>query len=82
MYSPGVFRASGKERILNPLIHATWRAIGLAVEGGRNGHFTAPIPACRYGYPYSHIVGDTMYVIYSVCKEDIWICRFRLGELD
>ena len=35
----------------------------------------------RYGYPHAHICGDTMYVIYSVCKEDIWVCRFPLSEL-
>jgi hypothetical protein len=35
----------------------------------------------RYGYPSYHIVGDTMYVIYSVHKEDIALCRFRLGAL-
>ena len=35
-----------------------------------------------YGYPSYCIVGDTMYVIYSVQKEDIFVCRFPLDALD
>ena len=30
----------------------------------------------RYGYPSFHIMGDWMFVIYSVNKEDIAMCRF------
>ena len=35
----------------------------------------------QYGYPYMHIAGKTAYVIYSVRKEDIRLCRFPLSEL-
>lgn len=36
----------------------------------------------RYGYPYMHIAGDYVFVIYSVVKEDIGIARFRLDDLE
>jgi hypothetical protein len=36
----------------------------------------------RYGYPYMHIMDDQAFVIYSVNKEDVWMCRFDLNELD
>jgi hypothetical protein len=36
----------------------------------------------RYGYPHMHIMGDQAFVIYSVNKEDVWVCRFDLNELD
>ena len=36
----------------------------------------------RYGYPSYHIVGDTMFVIYSIEKEDIAVCRLPLKLLD
>ena len=36
----------------------------------------------RYGYPSFHILDDTMFVIYSIEKEDIGVCRFALSELD
>jgi hypothetical protein len=35
-----------------------------------------------YGYPSYHILGDRMYVIYSVSKEDIEVCRFDLSQLN
>lgn len=35
----------------------------------------------RYGYPSYHCCGDTMFVIYSIEKEDIVVCRFPLEEL-
>ena len=35
----------------------------------------------RYGYPSYHIMGDQMFVIYSVNKEDVWMCRFPLSAL-
>ena len=34
-----------------------------------------------YGYPSYHIMGDTVYVIYSIQKEDIAVCRFGLDQL-
>ena len=36
----------------------------------------------RYGYPSWHISGDTMYVIYSIAKEDIAMVRVPLDALD
>ena len=36
----------------------------------------------RYGYPYMEIMDETAFVIYSVSKEDIAVCRFSLSELD
>jgi hypothetical protein len=36
----------------------------------------------RYGYPSYHIVGDTMFVIYSIAKEDIAVTRLPLKALD
>lgn len=35
----------------------------------------------RYGYPYVYFLKDTAYAIYSVNKEDIGLCRFKLSEL-
>ena len=35
----------------------------------------------RYGYPTYHIMDGTMFVIYSIGKEDIGVCRFSLQEL-
>jgi hypothetical protein len=35
----------------------------------------------RYGYPSFHILKDRMFVIYSINKEDIAICRLGLNEL-
>lgn len=34
-----------------------------------------------YGYATYHILGDTVYVVYSVSKEDIEVCRFPFSEL-
>jgi len=34
----------------------------------------------RYGYPYSHVLGERVYVIYSIEKEDIALRQFELGE--
>ena len=36
----------------------------------------------RYGYPYVHFMDGMAYVIYSVNKEDIALCKFRLSELN
>jgi len=36
----------------------------------------------RYGYPTWHIVGDTMFVLYSIAKEDIALVRVPLGAFD
>ena len=36
----------------------------------------------RYGYASYHIRGDQMYVIYSINKEDIALCKFKLKELN
>jgi hypothetical protein len=35
----------------------------------------------RYGYPSYHVAGETMLVIYTICKEDVAVCRFALSEL-
>ena len=35
----------------------------------------------RYGYPSYHVMGDEMFVIYSVNKEDVWMGRFPLSAL-
>jgi hypothetical protein len=35
----------------------------------------------RYGYPALHIVNDTVYVIYTISKEDVALCRFPLQAL-
>ena len=35
----------------------------------------------RYGYPSYHILGDYVFVIYSINKEDIAVCRVKLTEL-
>ncbi len=35
----------------------------------------------RYGYPYSHVLNDTVFVIHSVGKEDVVILRFKLADL-
>ena len=35
----------------------------------------------RYGYPYLHLMGDEVFVIYSVGKEDIGITQFKLSDL-
>lgn len=35
----------------------------------------------RYGYPYSIVVGDTLFVIHSVGKEDIALIKVRLNDL-
>ena len=35
----------------------------------------------RYGYPVLHLDGDTAYAIYSIAKEDVAVCRFRLSDL-
>lgn len=35
----------------------------------------------RYGYPSCHIINNMMYVIYSINKEDIALCRFPISEL-
>ena len=36
----------------------------------------------RYGYPSFHLVGEWIYIIYSIAKEDIAIMRVRLSALD
>ena len=35
----------------------------------------------RYGYPTYHIIGDTLFVAYSMSKEDIAVCRLSLNDL-
>lgn len=35
----------------------------------------------RYGYPHMEIMDQAAFVIYSVSKEDIALCRFSLSEL-
>lgn len=35
----------------------------------------------RYGYPYSHVMGEDFYVINSVGKEDVEIRRFALADI-
>ncbi len=35
----------------------------------------------RYGYPHLHVMGDMVYVIFSVTKEDIVVGRFKLSAL-
>lgn len=35
----------------------------------------------RYGYPACYILNDSMYVIYTINKEDVAISRFSLSEL-
>jgi hypothetical protein len=35
----------------------------------------------RYGYPSYHIMGDTMFIIYSIAKEDIAVMRVPLDAL-
>jgi hypothetical protein len=35
----------------------------------------------RYGYPACHIVDKTVYVIYTISKEDVALCRFPLHAL-
>ena len=35
----------------------------------------------RYGYPHAHVMDDTLYVIYSITKEDIAHCRVNLAHL-
>jgi hypothetical protein len=35
----------------------------------------------RYGYPFCHILGETVLAIYSISKEDIAVCRFPLQAL-
>lgn len=34
-----------------------------------------------YGYPHTLLIGDTMYVIYSINKEDIAVSAFSLSQL-
>jgi len=36
----------------------------------------------HYGYPSYHILGDTIFVVYSIEKEDIAVCRLPLLRLD
>ena len=35
----------------------------------------------RYGYPTYHLAGDTLFVAYSINKEDIAVCRVPLSGL-
>ena len=35
----------------------------------------------RYGYPSFHVMGDHLFVIYSIQKEDIAVCRVALADL-
>ncbi len=35
----------------------------------------------RYGYPSYHILGEHLFVIYSINKEDIAVCRLELAAL-
>jgi BNR repeat-like domain/BNR/Asp-box repeat len=35
----------------------------------------------RYGYPSYHILGDTLFVAYSISKEDIAVCRLNIRDL-
>ena len=36
----------------------------------------------RYGYPSFHVMQDTLFVIYSISREDIGLARLRLDDLD
>ena len=36
----------------------------------------------RYGYPYMHVANEQAYIIYSRYKEDIYVARFQLSDLD
>lgn len=53
----------------------------LGAEPNRPPRFPGYAKGGRYGYPYSHIMGEYMFVIYSIAKEDIAVCRFHLSEL-
>lgn len=35
----------------------------------------------RYGYPYLHVMGDEVFAIYSVNKDDIAVGRFKLADI-
>ena len=35
----------------------------------------------RYGYPSYHILDEMIYVVYSIAKEDIAVCRTPLAAL-
>ena len=52
---------------------------------GDEDNFLARIPGVhkygRYGYPSFHIMDGNMFVIYSINKEDIAMCRFPLKAL-
>jgi predicted neuraminidase len=52
---------------------------------GDEDNFLARIPGVhksgRYGYPSYHIMEDIMFIIYSINKEDIAVCRFPLKLL-
>lgn len=52
---------------------------------GDENDFSPRIPGLhkngRYGYPNLHITNETCFVIYSINKEDIAVCRFPLQAL-
>ena len=35
----------------------------------------------RYGYPYLHVMGDEVFVLYSINKEEIAVGRFHLADI-
>ncbi|MEY3812523.1 MAG: hypothetical protein RL495_470 [Verrucomicrobiota bacterium] len=35
----------------------------------------------RYGYPYLHVMGDEVFAIYSVNKDDVAVGRFKLADI-
>jgi hypothetical protein len=37
--------------------------------------------AGRYGYPACQVLGDTVFVLYTISKEDVALCRFSLQAL-
>ena len=47
-----------------------------------NTRYEGRSKAVGYAYPHSAIVGDHLWVIYSVNKEDIEIARTPLSELE
>ncbi len=53
----------------------------LGDEPDRPLHFPGGYKHGRYGYPYSHVLGDDLVVVNSVAKEDIEFHRFRLADL-
>lgn len=54
----------------------------LGDEPDRPLHFPGAYKHGRYGYPYAHVLGDRLFVIDSVAKEEIELHTFDLRSFD